>query len=102
MVMMNKSRARLIIYVLTMDMIEPIADNGGRLMETSQQPEGAREIADAVGNNTEATTKCVAVSFIALASLFLFRAYMDEVSSFAHQTFNQVDIAIEIDVYIPI
>eukprot|EP00163_Fabomonas_tropica_P009274 TRINITY_DN19076_c0_g1_i1.p1 TRINITY_DN19076_c0_g1~~TRINITY_DN19076_c0_g1_i1.p1 ORF type:complete len:642 (+),score=199.28 TRINITY_DN19076_c0_g1_i1:2-1927(+) len=84
------------VYILSMNNFGPIADNAGGIVEMSGQPEEVRAITDrldAVGNVTKATTKGYAVGGSALACFLLFRAFLDEVSSYSGLAFKVVDIA---------
>ncbi|KAL5823726.1 hypothetical protein ACOSQ4_021626 [Xanthoceras sorbifolium] len=94
------------VYVLTMDMFGPIADNAGGMVQMRQQPKSGREfsdILDAVGNTTKANLLHLHLFFFsmrrsliflmrleisqrlqspALGSFLLFNAFMDEVATF--------------------
>ena len=84
------------VFVLAMNNFGPIADNAGGIVEMGNQHDGAREITDrldAVGNVTKAATKGYAVGGSAMACFILFRALLDEISTFTGRPFEVVNIA---------
>ncbi|KAF3632699.1 hypothetical protein FXO37_27336 [Capsicum annuum] len=94
-------------YVLTMDMLGPIVDNVGGIVEMSQQVmlmiwrkrmsvRERTDVLDAIGDITKATTKGFATgfaalaSFLALALFFLFSAYTDEACAAVGRTTQEI------------
>ncbi|ETO10186.1 hydrogen-translocating pyrophosphatase, partial [Reticulomyxa filosa] len=83
------------VFVLSMNNFGPIADNGGGIVEMSEQPQEVRAITDrldAVGNVTKAATKGYAVGGSALACFLLFQAFLDEISVLVKVPFETVNI----------
>ena len=83
-------------FVLSMNNYGPIADNAGGIAEMSQQPERVRvctDRLDAAGNVTKAITKGYSIGSASLACFVLFGAFMDDMSAYAHRSFDSVDIS---------
>jgi K(+)-stimulated pyrophosphate-energized sodium pump len=78
---------------ISMDVFGPVADNANGIGEMAKLPKEARQILadlDAVGNTTKAITKGIAIGSAVVAAISLFNAYITDISTITHLTFEQI------------
>ncbi len=78
---------------ISMDVFGPVADNANGIGEMAKLDKPARQTLadlDAVGNTTKAITKGIAIASAVVAAVSLFNAYITDIGTILHQTYEQV------------